>query len=331
MGIFSRRRYDDETIPPSGGIFRRFLSATQHVDGDYTMVRMAKTHFAVQTGYVMLGWKTADYLKSAIGGGFECLLIWGKPGSGKSNFARQLLYQIYEDWDRVLSCTVTGIPEFIEVAQKRENKEDLPAIVIDDISRTLPRQLWQINRELYISMDRALQVIRSIFNVVIVTVPSLEYVPTSILNIATMETHVTPKHQFFTERWLPRIKFELGGQFIHRSKVLVDTGVFDLFQEPIGVFLKYNEKRRQMAEDAIKALKEALTKSGKRRNAEEESEIPPPKPTVDFIKMRCQFCGYSWRIRPTKRSEKAKCPYCKSMNPITPQNKPQEGEKPRIG
>lgn len=294
----------------------------------YNRIDLSLIGFSRAAGFIHDGWKTEDYLANAIkpiageggDGGFECLVVWGPPGSGKSNFARQLLYRaVYRDWDKVLRYTITSIPDLLDVVQ-HSNGQRIEGIIIDDISRTLPRQLWHIDKKLYIAFSKALQVIRSLFNVIIVTIPHLSFAPESVLNMTTMEAHVTPKHLYAVWRWRATPHYYVTGKKVFSTKVLIDAGKFKLTDEPLEVYKQYKQKRVQMAYDAFKEVREALEHTRRRSGVEEGDDFigEPVFNTLPMISLTCFKCGFVWPYKPKDGvwKDRARCPECKTFVPV---------------
>ncbi len=283
-----------------------------------TIPAMGK-RFLRNEGYIKSGWGLADYLRSAIAGqGFECVVVWGKPGTGKSNLARQLLYKLYGDWEKVLRYTITGIDEMLSVVDEwRTSASRPPAIILDDISRVLSRQLWQENWRLYVAFSKALQVIRSLFNVIIVTVPDVRFVPEPILNMQTFEVHVTPNKRYFAYRLskVPDLSKPKGG---YTQKYLVEVGQFRLDDEPYSVYERYSDRRTRMAFDAMKEVQEAMAKRvmEKESSVKVEQDLKPAKAERRTYRLVCVArCGHVWTYKPLKQpANTVKCPRCGAMN-----------------
>jgi len=277
--------------------------------------------FIKHEGYIKSGWGLVDYLRAAIGQqGFECVVVWGKPGTGKSNLARQLLYRLYGDWDKVLRYTITGIDEMLSVVDEWRTSPTTPkAIILDDISRVLSRQLWQENWRLYVAFSKALQVIRSLFNVIIVTVPDIKFVPEPILNMQTFEVHVTPNKRYFAYRMskLPDAYKPRGG---YTHKYLVEVREFRLEDEPQYVYERYSEKRKKMAFDAMKEVQEAMARqvmgSEREGSVKVEQDLKAEKVERRTYRLICVAkCGHTWTYKPVKQpANRVKCPRCGSMN-----------------
>ncbi|MEM4302887.1 MAG: hypothetical protein QXQ70_03190 [Candidatus Caldarchaeum sp.] len=282
---------------------------------DYDILPFAGPRFAKKVGYVVDGWKLTDYLKAAVDNqGFECAIIWGPPGTGKSNFGRQLLYSIYQDWEKVLDCTVTSVHELVELVNRENGTGSIPALLIDDISRTIPRQLWHQNQKLYMRISEALQVIRSIFNVILVTVPKMQFVPEPVLNMTTFDIHVTPSHIYTVERWMPMTSFRTRSH--PYDKILVEVGRFQLRNEPYEVYKRYRDRRVRMAYEAIEGLRNALQEDAAKRGKQKTGpEMLSQGEETIYVALTCPKCKFFWNYKPRdgRAKPKVKCPNCHSF------------------
>jgi len=279
--------------------------------------------FLYSEGYIKPGWDLARYLRYAVNEeGFECVVVWGKPGTGKSNLARRFLYNIYGDWDRVLRYTVTGIDEMLSIVQEwRTSLEKPMAILLDDISRVLSRQLWQENWRLYIAFSKALQVIRSLFNVIVVTVPDMRFVPEPIMNMQTFEVHVTPRHTYYVQR-IVKVPDVYNPRRSFSYKYLIEVNKFDLQDEPYDVFKRYRVRREGMAFDAMKEVEEAMrkgVKTGSDASASSSAKKASGGRGKRVYRMVCLAkCGYEWNFTPVGRNPKqVRCPNCGTPNDFT--------------
>jgi hypothetical protein len=293
--------------------------------------------FLYAEGYIKPGWDLARYLRYAVSEeGFECVIVWGKPGTGKSNLARRFLYQIYGDWDKVLRCTITGIDEMLAVVREWRTTVDKPsAIVLDDISRVLSRQLWQENWRLYIAFSKALQVIRSLFNVIIVTVPDIKFIPEPIMNMQTFEVHVTPQHTYYVQRII-KVPDVYNPRRGFNYKYLIEVNRFDITDEPYEVYRRYRVKREQMAFDAMKEVEEAMSKTAKTTSQETTAPASGKKASAGIggrgkrvLRMICLAkCGYEWNYALTgsKPPKQVRCPRCGAVNDFISASAGEAGE-----
>ncbi|MEM4154894.1 MAG: hypothetical protein QXJ55_08160 [Candidatus Caldarchaeum sp.] len=354
MGIFIKP--DNLPEPEVGeGMFSRLASSSpqpKKEEKTYEVIPLGGIRYAVKMGYVRDGWRLEDYLAAAVyrrsrvkdflfgkepveddalKHTFECVAIWGQPGTGKSNLARQMLYRaVYHDWVKVVASTITSIQELLELSQKRQKGEDIPAVILDDISRTFSRQLYEENRELYRALAKALQVIRSIFPVILVTVPALEYMPPMLLPLITMEVHVTKDHKYVVNRIVPMVSFYDFTSFKH--KVHIEARRLDLEFEPEWSYKMYARKRERLAWDAMDDLVKAMENTLQLRQLSEqkmaekldklrddgEASKPPAPPETLVLAMNCENCRRTWPYKPKKGiiAKQARCPFCGKVNKV---------------
>ncbi|MEM1949393.1 MAG: hypothetical protein QXY50_02875 [Candidatus Caldarchaeum sp.] len=334
MGLFDRQ---STWLENRQGIITRLAGSPGLEPQEYETIFLGGVRYASQTGYVVPGWRLEQYLRAAvhgsrdihtgvrIGPGFECVVVWGKPGTGKSNFARQLMYNsVYFDWNKVVDCTVTSVEEFLDVVEERKKGADVPAVVLDDISRTFSRQLWQENRPLYSAFYKSMQVIRSLFPVIIVTVPSLNYLPEMLAPMVSFDVHVTPSHRYFVNRIVPSVNFYRVESYV--TKILVESGVFRLTAEPRHAYERYKLKREALALDAVAELARAMERTKVQKKAEEQElsrrveklEKKSSEEKQPGIALTCQKCQFVWVYKPRNALIKPEilCPRCKTKNKV---------------
>lgn len=219
--------------------------------------------FGKEKGYIIEGWHIEDYIDYAVRQekGFESIVIWGPMGTLKSNFAMQLAYHVYNDWDLVLNSVLLSTEDaysfFKEIIEKGTRH---PLVILDDITSIFPKQLWFINKQLFIRLQQLTSVIRFQFGCIIVTTPIPERVIAPLSEVIKNEITTYPNSSLKIDRymWLPS-KHPLKSNF---KKIAIETRKIDMYDVPTSVFMKYNERRRNVAKKILEQTKGAQKKEG---------------------------------------------------------------------
>ncbi|MEM1753712.1 MAG: hypothetical protein QXW21_05495 [Candidatus Methanomethylicaceae archaeon] len=228
-------------------------------------------------GYIIEGWHIEDYIDYAIGNmGFESIVIWGPMGTLKSNFAMQLAYHVYNDWDLVLERIILTPEELIklysEVAEQKNKR--IPLIILDDITTIFPKQLWFINKQLFSKLQQLTSVVRTQISCIIVTTPLPERVISPLAEIMKNEITTYPNKSLIINRymWLPS-KQPMKSRF---KKVAIEERRINMYDVPTEVFMKYDEKRRIVAREILEETEEAQ-RGGKKGGSSKILEMSTEK------------------------------------------------------
>ena len=248
-----------------------------------------------QLGYVEPEWLIEDYLRYAIDNyGWECIIIWGPKGGGKSNLMLQLGYMIYKNWNTVLEHIIFKPDDFIRIVDESAKAERIPFLGWDDIGVYLPSSLYSTDRDLWTAFKENWDAFRTKLNVFVCTTPIKDHVASFILHDVTGEIAVARRQgevsRYSFQRWVwdtnlknpLKNKFELvnveGGDtpcyFPLTPEMSIKLGDKRFPGVPENVFKKYWEKRMELAEEARGKLVVLLRKlKEKEEKVEGETEL----------------------------------------------------------
>jgi len=210
--------------------------------------------FAIKYGMVHPGWTLADYLRDAAANqGYELCIVHGAQGAGKSTFALQSLYWIYQDWNTVLDSLVFHPKDFVDKLQAIPKGERTPAILWDDLTVNFGSSKFKTDAELYEKIDSTFAAIRVKASVIVVTTPSMNRVPKVLRDHCTLEVFIGRNQTFIAERifQLPRWD-QLENNLI---KILIEgPRKFDIYDTPTPVFERYWDRRLDLTESTLDML-----------------------------------------------------------------------------
>lgn len=264
---------------------------------------------AIDQGYVYPGWKLKDYLMATDKGNpnlpknpycscgakfqkeelfeahlkanldhirrprkpFEYVDTWGVQGASKSAFIIRKLYELYGNYDTVIDRMLLEKDMVIAAYEEvPEPEQRIPAACMDDLNTIISKQEWFIDKEFYILFHKFLNTIRTKFGTVFSTLPNVEFTPDMLGDVITFEVIIYPNSTYKVERycwdihpWEPvKAKF---------TKIVVETGVFDIYQTPPDVWAKYQRKRFEVANRLFIQMKDYMASGGKK--GQEKNEL----------------------------------------------------------
>ena len=237
-------------------------------------------------GTIVLGATIGYYMHRAIKtNGWMNMVIWGTQGTGKSNLALSLGYLIYRDWDVVLKHVVMNLYELNALLREKGPGRRIPLIIFDDMNAYLPRTLYFSEREAYMRLKSAWDLMRLNFSIFISTVVLKTDMAQFILRNITDEIKTTERRVWRYHRWMTEMDFDNREKIItqsifisaHKLQLEWDPNVSPELVErglpggvPRDVFRQYWERRQALADramarwsDVADAIERALEKEEK--------------------------------------------------------------------
>lgn len=257
---------------------------------------------AIDQGYVYPGWKLIDYLMATDKGNpnlpknpycscglkflkedlfeqhlkaspthirkarkpFEYVDVWGVQGASKSAFVLRKLYELYGDYDIVLERMLLERDMLIDAYKEvPEPDQRIPAACLDDLNTIISKQEWFVDKDFYIIFHRFLNTIRTKFGTVFSTLPNVEFTPEMLGDVMTFEVIIYPNSTYKVERycWDIHAYEPVKAKF---TKIVVETGLFDIYQTPPEVWYKYQQKRIEVANKLFTEMNDYMQNGGKR-------------------------------------------------------------------
>ena len=234
---------------------------------------------AEQFGYVHRGWTMIDYLKNthipAVGEyeysvgapkeGFENLITWGRQGTRKSNLNRQMMFgfmrgeedapnKAEEIWRSVLDYFLMTKKQIYEIYHMTTDEQiKVPYVTIDDITTTIPKQLFFVGMQEFIRFQQFIATIRMRIGIVGSNSPLPQNVISVLRDNISMEVICFPAGTYMTERycWFPD-EFKPAAAYL--KKVMVEYRSWDFLSEPEWVYKEYKQRRWEITEEIVKKL-----------------------------------------------------------------------------
>lgn len=222
-------------------------------------------------GYIQKGWSMMSYLRNTViparhedefkqgryKEGFENVITWGRQGTKKSNLNRQMMFAMLGDWRTVLDYMLMTKEQLYKIYHMTTNEGiRVPYVTIDDITTTIPKQLFFVGMQEFIRFQQFVATIRLRIGVVGSNTPLPENVISVLKDNVSMEVIVfptTPTPSYMTERycWFPH-EFRACASYLR--KVMVEYKTWDYRAEPYEIFHEYNERRWKITEEIVKKL-----------------------------------------------------------------------------
>jgi len=190
---------------------------------------------------------------------------------GKSSYALQTAYKIYQDWDTVFNHLFFRPSKLVNYARTlAEKKKKVPILIWDDAGVHAGGNLYHTNRQLYYDLDRALQTIGVVCQSLIATATDLSK-PTSLLtDDRNVTIKIVKKDQYerlakiFVSDTLPWGKKIERGEATDNFRVML----------PDKVYKRYRKKRLQLSKDAFDDFLENAENTEEEQKDYSKMEIP---------------------------------------------------------
>jgi len=190
---------------------------------------------------------------------------------GKSSYALQTAYEVYQDWDTVFKHLFFRPEKLVRYAQKLAQKnQKVPIIIWDDAGVHGGSDLYHNNRKLYYDLDQALQTIGVVCQSLLATATDVAK-PTGLLtDDRNVTIKITKKDQYerkaklFINSTLP------WGKKID-SKEAVDSFRVML---PNEVYERYRKQRLKLSKDAFNTFLDNAEETKEEKEEPTKMELP---------------------------------------------------------
>jgi hypothetical protein len=159
------------------------------------------------------------------------------------------------DWQDVLDyflMTKEQIYKIYEMTTEEQIK--VPYVTLDDITTTIPKQLFFVGMKEFIRFQQFIATIRMRIGIVGSNSPLPQNVISVLRDNISMEVICFPAGTYMTERycWFPD---EFKPATAYLKKVLVEYRSWDFLAEPQWVYEQYQKRRWVITEEIVKMLK----------------------------------------------------------------------------
>lgn len=259
-------------------------------------------------GYCFKGWGMMDYLRNTIipdpsereyelgqpKEGFENVITWGRQGTKKSNLNRQMMFSFFygngegvraEDvWRTVLDNFLMTKAQVYKMHEKTTTENvKLPYVTLDDITTTIPKQLFFIGQSEFIKFQQFVATIRLRIGIFGSNTPLPQNVISVLRDNVSMEVICFPAGSYMTEKycWFPD---QVRPATAYLQKVLIEYCSWNWTAEPEWVYKEYRRLRWEVTEEIVKKL----------QGKEEEPYSLLPEVSLDELSKAvrvCDLCG----------------------------------------
>lgn len=225
----------------------------------------------IDYGLIKEGYSLIDYLSEAEKdpSGYETSAIHGQQGSGKSNFALQLAYDIIERrltreklrkpdpedvWEEVFKRLVFTPADFVKRLEGIAINDRLDVIVWDDIQLNYTSSTFKTDIEQYAAIDSMFAVIRTKVAVILITIPNITRLPKNVKDNVTFEIFIGKNRKVQTRKVyrLPGTKYMDSNLFKPQIEA---PGFFNIYDIPSPIWNRYEKLRKEIANKALAVLK----------------------------------------------------------------------------
>ena len=211
------------------------------------------------------------------------ICVWGELGKGKTTLALQLLYSIYKDWDVVLKHCLFTFWEIKDALKKLViERERSPMLVWDDLAVYFHRSLIQYMHPDVRDFFSKYNFIRTYLANMILTTPSIDFVPRQLLAFMTCDVWATRRGKADFDRALVVRNF--------RGKTKTRTKNYDGYDVtwtklPKDVYREYEDMRHDHALEAFMNPNAIFVSSMLTPNRQADTP-PPPHTSMDLKERR---------------------------------------------
>lgn len=177
-----------------------------------------------------------------------------------SNLNRQMMYGFLRgddkeaDWQDVLNYFLMTKQQIYDIYKMTTDEQvKVPYVTLDDITTTIPKQLFFVGMKEFIRFQQFIATIRMRIGIVGSNSPLPQNVISVLRDNISMEVICFPAGTYMTERycWFPA-EFKPTTAFL--KKVLVEYRSWDFLAEPKWVFEAYDKQRWVITEEIVRKL-----------------------------------------------------------------------------
>ena len=184
-------------------------------------------------------------------------IVYGTQRLGKTMYALQVMYDIYRDWDKVLSLTFFHLDDLLEsVGEQIEKREQLPALVWDDAGVHGSKYLYFTEKRLAEFLQKVFDVVGTVVKGFIITTPN----PDNLLKAIR-------GYEFYRVKIMKNSTSKTG-RFATGYKSIIDpvgkTRIRKVFKDkydvtiPDDIYKKYVRTRESYTREAVDELNQFL-------------------------------------------------------------------------
>ncbi len=196
---------------------------------------------------------------------FQLVNVWGEQGSTKSSFVAQLLglaHQGYGEgltdeerikaWDWCQEITICNRDDLQKAADYLDEPgKRFDVLYLDDVNSTIGKQLAWEDRDLYRLTFNLVGMIRRNVGTLFTSLPNIQMLIGSFVNVETFEVIVYPNSTYKVERMAHDIHPYLFAKD-RITKIIVDEGSFNPYDTPMYYWKKYEERTNIQGHGAIR-------------------------------------------------------------------------------
>jgi len=188
--------------------------------------------------------------------------VWGPPRTGKSTFCMNLMWQIYQDWEKVLDANLfnlnqllykiqKGVPELWPTRNKLHMR--IPILNWDDFAAHSGKARTQHERSFDI-FKGAFDTLGTKIGVLLVNMVSPRSPTQQLQEKYTHEVWITSKghYKYDAVKW----RQDFRGWRAQMKKDWIDQDTFD--QIPMSIFKQYDEMRMELADEVLQIVQDSL-------------------------------------------------------------------------
>lgn len=198
------------------------------------------------------------------GSTFVGVTVYGQRRIGKTVLAMLALYELYKDWDVVLSRMFYNIKDLTKFLEKcAEEDYKCPSIIFDDAGVGGGRQMYNVNRVLVHYMGAVFDVLGTTLKSMVLTTPDSENLIKAIRRANFYKIKVVQGRQRYDRTAIIYRPMRTPYEQFRLQKVAIDN--YDT-RLPTDVYERYYKIRKQYTKDALGRLKQII------QSAEQEGE-----------------------------------------------------------
>ena len=200
-------------------------------------------------------------------------VVYGTQRLGKTTYALQVLYDMYHDWDKVLSLTFFKLEELVSSLKKHiKQRERIDAIIWDDAGVYGSKYLFFSNKKLTEYLQKLFDVVGTAVKGIIITTPNPENLLKAIRGYEFYRVKIY-KDGYMDEE-TRRVARGYKNVLLPSGKHVVRTVFNDYYDVtiPDDVYKEYKQMREGYTDMALDELEEILNKAKKKKKRKGEDD-----------------------------------------------------------